>query len=92
MDVKETNDPALPWIVQVKGEKCSESWEISVVRRDNKHGQDSWGWFDDTKLLVSHNGGFCKWPICEFVWDRHMQTANDLCDKLNAEANNPTNV
>ena len=92
MGAKETNDPAMPWMVQVKGEKCSTSWEISVVRRDDKHGQKSYGWFGNTKILVSHSGGGFKWAICKFVWDRHIQTANDLCDKLNAEASSPTNV
>lgn len=75
----------MSWVVQVKGEKCSGSWEISVVRSDNRHGQLSWGWFDDTKLLVSHNGANCRWPICEFVWDRQIDIANQLCAKLNAE-------
>lgn len=73
------------WKVQVFGEKCSKSWEISVVRSDNTHGQKSWGWFDERKLLISHNGGPCQWPIVEFVWDKHIHTANELCDKLNAE-------
>lgn len=73
------------WEVQVKGEKCSDSWEISVVRSDNDHGKRSWGWFDDDKLLVSHDGGPCNWPICEFVWDAQIEIANQLCDKLNTE-------
>ena len=71
------------WKVKVEGEKCSKSWEISVVREDNTHGQSSWGWFDSRKLLISHNGGPCSWPIIEFVWDRHVQTAQELCEKLN---------
>lgn len=71
------------WKVQVKGEKCSKSWEISVVREDNDHGQRSRGWFDNTKLLVSHNGGPCSWPVVEFVWDEQIRIAQELCDKLN---------
>lgn len=71
------------WKVQVFGERCSDGWEISVVRLDNAHGQRSWGWFDDRKLLISHNGGPCRWPICGFVWDAHIKTAEDLCAKLN---------
>jgi hypothetical protein len=34
------------WIVQAKGSRDSD-WEISLVRKDNKHGQLSWGWCDD---------------------------------------------
>lgn len=73
----------IKWIVQVFGEKCSSSWEISVVRTDNNHGQQSWGWFNETKLLVSHNGGPCNWPIHEFVWNEQINIANKLCEKLN---------
>lgn len=74
------------WLVQVFGEKCSHSWEISVVRCDNIHGQRSWGWFGEDKLLVSHNGGPSHTPLCEFVWDRQMQIAYDLCAELNRRA------
>lgn len=72
------------WEVQVKGRKYSSSWEISVIRKDNEHGHRSWGWFDDTKLLVSHNGGPCSWPIVEFVWDEQIRIAHELCEKLNS--------
>ena len=72
------------WKVQVFGKPCSPSWEISVVRSDNEHGQKSWGWFDERKLLVSHNGGPCRWPVIPFVWDRQMQIARELCEALNA--------
>ena len=51
------------WKAQVFGDIEGKSWEISVVRVDNLHGQKSWGWFDETKLLVSHNGGPCHWPL-----------------------------
>ena len=71
------------WKVQIKGERCSDGWEISVIREDNKHGQRSWGWFDDTKLLVSHNGGPCDWAICGFVWDEQVRIAEELCRRLN---------
>jgi hypothetical protein len=72
------------WEVQVKGQKCTPSWEISVIRKDNLHGHRSWGWFDNTKLLVSHNGGPCSWPIVEFVWDEQIRIAHELCAKLNS--------
>lgn len=71
------------WKVQVFGKRCSSSWEISVVRLDNEHGQKSWGWFDEKKLLISHNGGPCSWPIIGFVWDQQSRIAEELCAKLN---------
>ena len=72
------------WMMQVKGERCSSSWEISVVREDNEHGQISWGWFDDTKILISHNGGPCKWPIPGFVFDQQIKIAEEVTRRLNA--------
>lgn len=72
------------WKVQIKGERCSGSWEISVVHIDNIHGQRSWGWINNKKLLVSHNGSPCDWPICGFVWDQQVLLAEKLCAKLNS--------
>lgn len=72
------------WKVQVHGQRCSTAWEISVIHKDSESVQFSWGWFDDKKLLVSHNGGPCRWPICGFVWDRQIKIAEELCKKLNA--------
>ena len=71
------------WMVQIKGERCSNSWEISVVRVDNHHGQRSWGWFDDNKLLISHNGGPCSWPIVGYVFDQNVKIAEEVCRRLN---------
>jgi hypothetical protein len=73
------------WLVQVFGERCGQAWEISVVREDNSHGRKSWGWFDESKLLVSDNGGPCRDPICGFVWDQQIIIAEELCRRLNAE-------
>ena len=80
---------AKKWLVQVKGKRCSRAWEISVVRADNTLGRESWGWIDDGKLLVSHNGGPCQWPICGFVWDQQIAIAHELCRLLNAGAYKP---
>jgi len=74
------------WRVQIKGDKCSSSWEISVVREDYEHGQLSWGWFDHRKLLISHNGGPCSWPIIEEVWSIQIGCAQVICDRLNSGA------
>lgn len=71
------------WKVQVFGKRCSSAWEISVVRSDNEHGQKSWGWFNNRKLLVSHNGGPCSWPVVGFVFDQQIKIANELCRRLN---------
>ncbi len=75
--------PVDTWKVQVFGERCGKAREISVVHVDNKHGQQSWGWFDNRKLLVSHNGGPCSWPLCGFVWDQQIAIAEEPCRRLN---------
>lgn len=72
------------WKVQVKGKRCSGSWEISVVREDNLHGQLNWGWFDDRKLLISHNGGPCRWPIKGYVFDQQVKIAEEVTGRLNS--------
>ena len=76
----------MEWLVNVKDNRKHDSWEISVVRADNAHGLKSYGWFDEDKLLVSHNGGPCKWPICDFVWEQQLKIAQELCARLNAGA------
>lgn len=74
----------MQWKVNILGQRNSKSWEISVVRENNKHGQRSYGWFDSSKFLVSHNGGPCSWGICGFVFDAQVRIAIELCRRLNA--------
>ena len=71
------------WLVQVRGNVNGGAWEISVVREDNAHGRASWGWFDDRKLLVSHNGGPCSWPLAPGLGPVMVEIAHKLCDHLN---------
>lgn len=73
------------WEVQVKGKKCSASFEISVIMSDNESGHVSWGWFGGTKLLITHNGGPCPWPLTEKVWDKMILLAHEVANELNAE-------
>lgn len=72
------------WLVQVFGSAESGSWEISVVRSDNEHGHKSWGWFDDRKILISHDGGPGRWPYAKAVWNAQIRTAHEIRDMLNA--------
>jgi len=71
------------WFVQVKGERCSEEFEITVCRKSNAHGQRSWGWIDENKLLISHNGGPCQDALIPAVWDRMIKLAEEVCAELN---------
>ena len=72
-----------PWVAQVFGDPDSESWEISVVR-PGTHGTISWGWFGKDKLLISHNGGPCRWPLAPGVGDLMVELANRYAASLNA--------
>lgn len=81
--MSEQPTPHSPWIAQVKGDPDSKHWEISVVRLNNTHGRASWGWFDENKLLVSHNGGPCHWPLVQGLGPVMVQMAHAIADELN---------
>ena len=71
------------WIVNVKGKANSGSFEVSVVRSGNVHGALSYGWFGEDKLLISHNGGPCRWPLVPLVWDKMIDVAKEVALELN---------
>lgn len=73
------------WIVNTKGTFNERSFEISVVRKNNTHGQRSYGWFDENKLLISHNGGPCHDPVTEKVWNKLILLAHEVADEMNNE-------
>ncbi len=71
------------WIAQVLGDPESDSWEISVVK-SGTFGTQSWGWFCEDKLLISHNGGPCHWPMAKGVGSLMVQVAERYAAMLNA--------
>ena len=72
------------WVVLIRGGPLRSPFEIAVVREDNTHGQLSYGWFDERKLLISHNGGPCSWPVTDAVWHRLVKVAEETAAELNA--------
>ena len=74
-----------PWEVHIKGSANKPSFEISVIRKNNDHGHRSYGWFDKDKLLITHNGGPCNWPLIDKVWNKIIILANEVADELNEE-------
>ena len=72
------------WEVNTKGGPGQEAFEIAVLRADNRHGKASYGWFDDRKLLISHNGGPCRWPVTQRVWEKLVCVAEEVAAELNA--------
>lgn len=73
------------WKVNIKGGPSKDCYEISVLRSDNSHGISSYGWFDENKLLVSHNGGPCHWPVTQSIWEGLVAVAKSEAARLNAE-------
>ena len=71
------------WEIDAKGKPDSIDFEISILKSDNVLGKNSYGWFGPNKLLIASCGGPCNYMINKFVWDRHIQTALDLCKILN---------
>jgi hypothetical protein len=69
------------WIVDVKGRQGA-SFEISVVLDSNKFGIESWGWFDENKLLISSSGAG-NWGLTKHVWDKMMLLAHEVARELN---------
>lgn len=73
------------WIVDIKGSANSESFEISVIREDNEHGKDSYGWHDENKLYISGSGGPCQDCLTEKVWGKMVILAQEVADEMNME-------
>lgn len=73
------------WEVHIKGKKCNEDFEITVIRKNNKHGHLSYGWFDDDKLLISHNGTSDDCPLTEKIWNKMIKLADEVAEELNLE-------
>ena len=76
------------WVVNKKGGPSVDSFEISVIRDDNRHGKESYGWFDKNKLLISSSGGPCRTKITRQVWDKLLAVAHEVADELNNEEKN----
>lgn len=82
----------MSWIVDIKGESGARSFEINVVWSDNAHGLSSYGWYAKDKLLITHNGGPCNWPLTQRVWDKCVKVAHEVADELNREGVTPSDI
>jgi len=64
-----------PWIVVGK-DKC----ELSLVRKNNIHGQRSYGWYEEgQKVLISR----CEDNFSDEIWDKLKKFAEELCVEWN---------
>ena len=56
--------------------------EISVIRKDNIHGHESWGWGDETKIILWSSGDTSnEMSTNNILWCRKV--AELLCDSMN---------
>ena len=74
------------WVVHTKGGYTTEHFEVCVIRDDNKHGKQSYGWIDKDKILISSSGGPCRYRIVsKMIWDGLVELAYKVADELNKE-------
>jgi hypothetical protein len=76
------------WMVQTKGKigpGPHDYHEISVVRKDNEHGQHSWGWGGFQKIILFGTGmGQNRlFPVTEEEIRFAYWIADTLCAALN---------
>jgi len=75
------------WVVHTKGGyTTSGGFEVCVIRDDNEHGKQSYGWHDKDKLHISDCGGPCRHSIAnKMIWDGLVDLAHKVADKLNEQ-------
>jgi hypothetical protein len=65
------------WSVKVVDKRNIHVWEISVICGLECNGAPMY------RIHISYNQGNPYTYICDYVWDKHIQTAYELCGKLN---------
>ena len=75
------------WHVHTKGEPNKVPWEISVIKESYNLGHKSYDWFNERKLLISHNGGLLSGTVSELVWNKLVKVAQEVAQELNKQEN-----
>lgn len=80
------------WEVDIKGNRNSD-WEISLLKKTNKHGKLSWGWCDNNiedyskceKILIGcYSSCYCAGTMAPEAFDAISELAKKLLkEKLN---------
>jgi len=60
-------------------------FELSVIRIDNKHGHDSWGWGDVNKIILFGSGVGENSVDSKEEKEFAVKVAGTLCAALNKE-------
>ena len=70
------------WIVCIKGDSGLAPFEIAVVKETYLLGRNSYGWFGENKILISHSAYVCK-EIPLHVWEKLINLARKIATELN---------
>lgn len=73
------------WKVCKMGGPSTGGWELSVIRESNKHGRESYGWFDKNKLLISETNWGTNHPKYKQIWKKLLKVAEEIAAELNGE-------
>ena len=74
------------WVVHTKGGYTTDHFEVCVIRDDNEHGKQSYGWHDKNKIHISDSGGPCRNRIAsKMIWDGLVELAHKVAAELNKQ-------
>lgn len=74
-----------PWIVDIKG--SHKGGEIAVLRQSNCHGQASYGWSGDDKIIVhAVHTLYDQHGLNQDVWAFAIRQAEQECKTLNTRS------
>jgi hypothetical protein len=62
-------------------EECT--FEISIIRKGNKGGHESWGWADEDKIILDGPGATEPWSREKLDW--WIKIASIMAEALNKE-------
>ena len=66
--------------------KSDEQWEVSLVRSNNEHGLNSFGWEDEDKIIIADGSSYAPYSDDEPKNCKHaMKRAKVMADALNKE-------
>lgn len=79
-----------PWKVQVLGSLKDGDVEISVIKKSNKHGQQSYGWGGLDKVILGTEDLVCDYGLTreeveenKQIFDEIKKRASIICDAFN---------
>lgn len=71
------------WIVSVQHSHDFINYEISCVREGNIHGQNSYGWFDNNKILIAESSENDNQDIRKMLFKEQLRLAYKIKEELN---------